>query len=250
VKVTWEVLSDKGSRTINEDAVKVTKKGKSYCFVLADGLGAHEDGEMASSLICDCIAKYFMKYQPKDETTLKIMLDQANNALISEQKKSHSRGLRTTVVVLIITPTQCIYGSIGDSRMYHIVDGTIMMQTKDHSLCQKMVDLGMITKDQIRNHEDRHKLMSVMGEKDDLDQVSLGVLPAYGDFLLCSDGLWEKITEEEIEATRKNSFAPFEWLQFMMSKILEYQDPSQDNISAIAISIKNKGKERRLHGKG
>lgn len=242
MKILWDIYTDQGGRTINEDSVKAVKQGKSYCFVLADGLGAHDKGEVASEFICEYISSHFKKKIHNTKEGLRSLLVDANNALIDYQEKDDNRsGLRTTVVLLIITQKISIFANIGDSRLYQLQFGSICYQSKDHSVCQKLVDWGELTKDQIRHHEDRNRLTCVMGEHRELSNINLKTFnTTSGAFLLCSDGLWENVSDTEIEEDFKKAKSPGQWINYMSQRAFKSEGDKLDNISAIAVYLNNR----------
>lgn len=239
MNINYEYITHRGGRSINEDGYSIVKKDDVYCFVLADGLGAHVKGEEASTFACEYITSNFDKKLHTTQDGLRDLLEQANRALIQYQQQIGMReGLRTTIVVLIINGNDILYANVGDSRLYQFIDRKVKFQSKDHSVCQKLVDLGQITQDQVRRHEDRSRLMSVLGEYETLSRVNIGnftLEPCV--FLLCTDGFWENVTEDEMEIDLHKGTTPKEWLDYMFLRAFNAGDKHMDNLSAIAVFI-------------
>jgi serine/threonine protein phosphatase PrpC len=133
-------------------------------------------------------------------------------------------------------------GHIGDSRLYHFSHGRLKGRTLDHSVPQMLVATGEIREKDIRHHEDRNRLIRVMGIEWASPRYELGtaVKVSAGDaFLLCSDGFWEWIEEKEMQKLLKKSSTPVAWLE-AMQEVTECHSAgtNRDNYSAIAVFIK------------
>ena len=148
--------------------------------------------------------------------------------------------MRATAVILAIDTMErsAVWGHVGDSRLYCFREGRIIMQTRDHSISQTMVDAGYIKAEEIRNAPNRSKLYAALGNK---EQFETEVIPSVfslksGDvFLLCSDGLWEYVIENEMEQLLADAASAVEWVQLLEDKVLAKGHLGQDNYSALVV---------------
>jgi serine/threonine protein phosphatase PrpC len=205
-------------------------------------LGGHELGEMASRLAVESLLNSFAQDKQLSIELLQSNMNRAHEVLINRQKSlAKQSGLKTTLVVLWADQTEIIWGHVGDSRLYIFHGGKICFQTKDHSLPQALVNSGEIKPDEIRFHEDRNRLLQVVGSKERYKPTLANTPYLYKDkdaFLLCTDGFWEYVTEPEMEADYAKSCSPEEWLKRMESRILSQAPQGNDNYSAIAVFVR------------
>ena len=154
------MLTKQGGRDHNEDYIRKATYEEQLCLILCDGLGGHACGEIASELVAESIAKGFEK-QGYYAGFFKDALEQAQKELLEEQvRRELCNSMKTTAVVLVITPDLIQWAHIGDSRLYRIYEnGTKYQRTRDHSLVQILCDTGEIRESEIRTHEDRNKLL-------------------------------------------------------------------------------------------
>jgi len=242
LKFIHATISDPGGRKVNEDAAKsVLLSNEQGCWVVADGLGGHGGGDVASKIAVNSIIE---AYQVKPEFSadeLDNMLTAAHQAILQGQlDDDRSSTMRSTVVVLTVQNAKAWWAHVGDSRLYYFSLGLIVQQTKDHSVPQVMVDAGDICHDDIRHHEDRNRLTRSLGNNGKLRTTVLNhALPiADGDaFLLCTDGFWEFVTEADMQATLENSATPKDWLNAMQQLLLDRVPSSHDNYTATAIFV-------------
>ena len=236
--IVFAVLSERGSRESNEDSVGFLCDGNAGFFVLADGLGGHGRGEIASQLVTECAKDYFARV-PGD---LDGCFVESQNRLIDEQRKLNaSNEMKTTMVCLYINGGKAAWGHIGDSRLYHFKAGRVGQRTLDHSVPQMLVTIGEIREKDIRGHDDRNRLIRVMGTEWESPQYELGeetALCGKDAFLLCSDGFWEWITERDMEKALKKSASPDKWLELMKGAAMKNgAGRNMDNLSAIAVFV-------------
>lgn len=233
---------DIGGRDINEDFTVVCTKEDACIFVVADGLGGHQSGEFASECVAKAISEEFMNNPECSKAVLTEIFDSAQKKLLSEAEDDPSKnGMRTTVVVLCRVGGKIIWGHIGDSRLYRIRDNEIKPLTADHSVAYLSYATGEISYDDIRISTDQNKLIRCMGSKDkfkpDISDVH-DVCEGDG-FLLCSDGFWEHISENDMLDAFKKSKTSSRWLARMVNIILKNAAsvPKRDNCSAITVII-------------
>ena len=243
MKFSHTTLSNPGGRKVNEDAAKcLILSDEQGCWVVADGLGGHGGGDVASKTAVDTIIEV---YQNKPEFTaeqLDEMLLLAHHAILQGQQDiDRLSAMRSTVVVLMLRDARAWWAHVGDSRLYHFAQGHIVQQTKDHSVPQVMVDAGDISADAVRHHEDRNRLTRSLGNDGKLRTTVLDQALPMGDgdaFLLCTDGFWEFVTESDMQAALSKATTPTSWLTAMEQILLSHAPASHDNYTATAIFVK------------
>ncbi len=216
--------SDVGrKRTSNEDSYVVLPDHG--LFVVADGMGGHAAGEVASRLAVESIERHISGSQPREEPTLPAALDTpanpnetqlakparrvlnairlANQEIVRSVRKDQSqRGMGTTVVLAYICGSRAYIGSVGDSRVY-LTRGSKMIQlTSDHTFVNEQVQAGTLTNDEARRHPARNILTRAVGSQEDVEPDILEYDLQQGDcLLLCSDGLTTMLEDEDILKT-------------------------------------------------
>ena len=236
------MLTKRGGRDHNEDYITKAEYEDQMCLILCDGLGGHACGEVASELVAASEAEHFEKrgYNPD---FLKDAFEGAQQVLLEEQERRDlNNSMKTTLVVLVITPELIQWAHIGDSRLYRIYDnGAKYQRTRDHSLVQILCDTGEIRESEIREHEDRNKLMRAMGAKWGNKTYDVSAVLERGEtqaFVLMTDGFWEYVYEEEMLATLRDADSAETWIHAMENYVLERADMTKtDNYSAIAVRV-------------
>ena len=231
-ELDFAFYSDVGGRSNNEDAYLAKKTENGYLFVVADGLGGHGDGDMASCSAVNAIKEY-MVHDGSENIVNAICF--ANDMVIEEQAKRSSK-MKTTIALAYVTDTKTIIAHVGDSRVYVFKNNTIIHQTMDHSASQLAVSVGEIRPDEIRHHEDRNVLLRALGAGDNI-KVDISEIPnsEYDALLLCSDGFWEYVLEHEMESELSGSKAADKWLYKMRAIQLAKAPEKCDNNTAIAV---------------
>lgn len=195
-------------------------------FAVADGLGGHKGGEVASAAAVDYISSHAGEF-PEDINGL---FEGANTAV-----RKAGEGM-STIAAGFVKDGVFSYGNIGDSRVYFFRGGRIIARTKDHSVCQAAVELGQLIPEQIRFSEDRSRLLKALGSEERLN-LRQGYAPIEiqpGDsFIVCSDGFWEYVHEHDMECDRLKSATSAEWLQRMIKRRLVNSGDEGDNYTAV-----------------
>ena len=226
--------TDIGGRERNEDTVRYVSKGTDgVCLVLADGLGGHGGGELASSTAAACICQGWDG--TADGERLKALLQEANRQVRGLQTPRCA--MKTTAAVLTLAGERAVWAHVGDSRLYYFRGDALAFQTRDHSAAQLGVLLGEITPDQIRFHEDRGRVLRALGQEGELTvetgQETLG--PGRHAFLLCSDGFWEYVLEREMEEDLRVAAGVEDWLTRMRQRLQARVTGDNDNNTAAAV---------------
>lgn len=200
-------LTDTGRvRTHNEDSVTILKNASGeYLMVVCDGMGGHRKGEVASSMAIAALGTRFNKI-----SSIGSKLDAVNwlNDSISEINKNileyaeanpDSTGMGTTIVTALLTHDYLIFGNIGDSSGFVIKKGKLHKVTKDHTLVNLLVQAGNLTEEEAKFHPKKNVLMKALGaaEKCELDVFDVDM--TVDGIFLCSDGLTNMLTYDQIE---------------------------------------------------
>ena len=184
-------------RTNNEDAFLV----EGQLFVVADGMGGHNAGEVASAMAVASLQQAATGII--DEAALSAALQQANEEIHAESMANHVRhGMGTTIAALVVTNDDTVLvANVGDARIYRWHDGNLSRVTKDHSYVQELVDEGIITLDEARVHPRRNIVTRALGIDAEVE-ISTATLPVTigARYILCSDGLVDEVTDGEIAA--------------------------------------------------
>lgn len=225
--------TDIGGRSCNEDSVRQCDRGGNLCLVVADGLGGHGSGDRASGAVCRTVCDGFDG--SVSAAALEALLQQAHLAVTAMQTAQCA--MKSTAVVLAVGGGHAAWAHAGDSRLYHFHSGKRVFQTRDHSASQIAVMMGEITIDQIRFHEDRSRILRALGQEGAL-KVQTGeepLAPGNHAYLLCSDGFWEYVLEEEMEEDLRLAKDSDDWLARMRQRITQRAAADHDNHTAAAV---------------
>lgn len=200
-------LTDTGRvRTHNEDSVTIVKNSNNeHLMIVADGMGGHRAGEVASSMVVTHIGKRFSDLSTIGSKMdavkwLKENVDEVNaNILKYGEEHSEAMGLGTTVVMALLTKEFLIFVNIGDSSGYVLKNKNLHKITREHTLVNFLVETGELTEEEAVNHPKKNVLMKALGatEKQELDIFDVD--PNVDAIVLCSDGLTNMLTVDQIE---------------------------------------------------
>lgn len=240
--LTYHLLSDKGSRKNNEDRVGSYVKNGEYCFALADGLGGHEKGEVASKTAVDTSIDLF-KQQGFSQFFMREAFEVSQEKLLEMQKiEKKPDDFKTTLVLLCIKEDWINWGHIGDSRLYLFKNKKKVLHTLDHSVPQILVRMGEIEDKDIRNHPDRSHLLSSMGiewERPKYEIAEPIEQEKHMAFLMATDGFWELIEDEDMEKCLRKAKDVHQWMSLMKKIVIKNgEGKNMDNYSAIGVWIK------------
>jgi protein phosphatase len=194
-------------RTLNEDSYFIDEE--IGLFVLADGVGGHDAGDLASGIAVAVFQEWADEIHklPADSIdssptgrleTLKELVNEANHRVYERSlTRSFSNGMGTTIIGGFITPSELIYAHVGDSRLYILRDGVLEQITTDHSLVQKLVDIGQLTPREARVHRHRNIIDRAVGFEPTVD-IDCEICPLNPDdiVLACTDGLHDMIVDD------------------------------------------------------
>ena len=238
-------LTDTGRvRSHNEDSVTIVRNGSGeYLLVVADGMGGHRAGEVASSLAVTHLGKRFSSI-----SSIGSKLDAVNwlndnvneiNESILEYAKNHfdSKGLGTTLVLALLTNDYLIFGNIGDSSGYVIKNNKLHKVTHDHTLVNLLVEAGDLTEEEAKVHPKRNVLMKALGAGEKIDIDIFDVEKDVDGVLLCSDGLTTMLQKEQVEKILEEDLTIEQKVAKMIKKC--NSRGGQDNISVAYLDMKS-----------
>lgn len=237
MRITAYSYTNQGGREHNEDSVRCASGEAGSIFLLADGLGGHGCGEVASRMAVDSIYEGCTTLKTASAEMLLTLMNDANNRILNAQSSPEQSDMRTTAVALHIADQRAAWAYAGDSRLYHLSGGQIAHVTKDHSVTYRKYMGGEISYMDIYHDDDRTRLMRVLGKENCRPEgEETEVVP--GDaFLLCSDGFWEYVYDEEILIDFLKSESPAQWARNMLLRHIRRAAPGNDNFSLITVFV-------------
>ncbi|MBW6463268.1 MAG: Stp1/IreP family PP2C-type Ser/Thr phosphatase [Firmicutes bacterium] len=204
-------------RARNEDNYFVSAEADIALLAVADGMGGHRAGNIASALAIAAAEKIWLAIDRSNMPTvenarklIETLLVEANSKIIDESESaSERRGMGTTLTAGLLCSNRLTIGHVGDSRAYMINNGQISMITKDHSLLEQLIDTGQVKPEEADNHPQRHVLTRALGVSPDLaiDVTELEIEPGSA-LILCTDGLTNMVRDNEILAMYKENRDP------------------------------------------
>ena len=227
-------------REINQDSFLVLDlpEQNALAVVLADGMGGHNAGELASSLAVEYAAE---QAKEKDFTgkncasQITRIMDEANKLVYSKSLQDIAHvGMGTTMIMAVVTDSEINIGHVGDSRVYILRKGELERITTDHSLVEELLQSGAITTEEAENHPSKNVITKALGcePKINIDNYKRKI--ENGDkMLLCSDGLTNMVKEQEIRTVLTGTKDPEEAVDKLIEKANNYG--GEDNVTAVAV---------------
>ncbi|MBQ8300897.1 MAG: Stp1/IreP family PP2C-type Ser/Thr phosphatase [Clostridia bacterium] len=230
-------------RRINEDNYYISDNEKFPYAVVADGMGGHKAGEVASMMVVEIIENHLkenlneeLDYVEAGEVVRQAFIT-ANSAIYNHAKEHYKvMGMGTTTTLAMIYQGKIITAHVGDSRAYKI-GKNIEQITKDHSYVQELVSRGEISKEMAKNHPKKNYITRAMGAEDTV-KVDVSIKPYKGEtIVVCSDGLTNYVEDEEIMAYLKDS----KTLQDGAEQLVKLANSrgGRDNITIVALEKEN-----------
>lgn len=247
MKILTGSICKQGGREYNQDFLDLTVGDDGACLVVCDGLGSYYGSEVASRICANKIVETYSQIKQLDPERAvrpefcQSYIQTAHNCVIDEKERNPKiKSSCTTVACVISNFRTTVMSHIGDTRVYFFKNKHLHFQTKDHSLSQIAVEMGQIPLRDIRSHKDQNKLTRVLGSDyyipPDCDIYNSPLQP--GDaFLICTDGFWEYVYEEEMEEDIATSQTPDEAIAKMEKRLLERVTKFNDNYSAIVAMV-------------
>jgi protein phosphatase len=200
-------LTDAGKiRSHNEDSVIITKnQSDDYLMAVADGMGGHSAGEVASSIVVSHLSKCFNESfcnmeKSKAVEWIREMASEANDLIFSyAADHPESKGMGTTLVMAVITSEYVLIGNIGDSSGFVVKDNKLHKVTYDHTLVNLLIKAGELSEEEAKDHPKKNVLMKALGANNPIDIDIFDCDMDISSVLLCSDGLTSMLDAEQIE---------------------------------------------------
>lgn len=253
---TVAAQSDVGQvRELNEDALltlhlDIDMAGQPLnvgIYAVADGMGGHAAGEIASSMalqrmariaaptLVDLLGDSAGGVTMEALHTVAVQAAQAANEAVWNESQRRGNDMGTTLTFALVVGDRCVVGNVGDSRTYLFRDGQLQRISKDHSLVQRLVDVGQITPDEVYTHPHRNAILRSLGEGASVDVDLFDVRLQAGDAVLCcSDGLWELIRDDRLAALLASTDA-----QAAVAQAIDEANHNggEDNITAVLVQF-------------
>lgn len=193
-------------RSHNEDSVTIVKNlSGDYLLLVADGMGGHKAGEVASSVAVTTIGSRFQSLSSLGSkmdaiTWLKEIIEEVNTTIIKyAEEHVNATGLGTTLVCAVLTKDYLIFTNVGDSSGFVFKSGKLYKVTKDHTLVNILVESGELRPEEAENHPQKNVLMKALGAAPKIEPDIFDVETTVDGILLCSDGLTNMVSKEQIE---------------------------------------------------
>ena len=228
-------------RSGNEDNFAVNATGDRGVFIVADGMGGHAAGEVASEMAVQIIELELQGVRDLDDRAAG---DRLTAALRKANRNIHDRtitevdkqGMGTTASVLMLSSTRYLIGQVGDSRVYLLRDGALHQLTKDHSYVQEQVDAGFLTPEQARYHPYSNVITRCVGASPDVDpDIYRGEVKVGDLFLVASDGLTGMVDDRRLQMLLMSRAEPDRKVHALISEA--NGRGGLDNITAIVVQV-------------
>ncbi len=234
--------TDKGAkRTNNEDAFFVMKNDGIY--ILADGVGGTNSGEIASRTAVNEVAQYFEDHplrstRAEDICKEMLMAIKKANARVYNMgvRYPSNKGMATTMVIACIRGKDVFIANIGDSRAYLYERGFLNQLTEDHTYVNALLKAGVITPEEAENHTDKNMITKAVGAEQEIapDFFHIG-LTEEACLMLCSDGLYGEVSDEDMARVIKEGYSMTETCDILVD--MANQNGGHDNITVICINL-------------
>jgi len=254
LQIRHAYLTDKGIRPINQDFVQVMSEAENragydveHCgalFAVADGVGGHQAGEIASRMACEGLAPYYADARARDAATRQIVLQEVfaaiNRAVFPKSVSANEFFMMgTTLTVLVLSDENsgtAHIAHIGDSRVYRLRGDELALLTRDHTEVQELVDRGELTLEQAKTYERSQWLTEAIGAEPELENLYERLEPAQpGDrYLLCTDGLSNHVSDEQMKHILRAT-TPAQACEELLQQALKAG--STDNLTALVIHL-------------
>lgn len=238
--VTWGARTDVGRvRSVNQDSVHAEPS----LFVVADGMGGHRGGEVASAVAVDAMSSADDAGVTDSVEALVERVRLANGAIIEKASGDGDlAGMGTTVCALAILEPDWKGGvriglvNVGDSRIYRFADGSLEQVSRDHSLVADLVEQGHLTEAEAEEHPQRNIVTRALGIADHVDVDSWELVARSGEYyLLCSDGLVNEVGDAQIAATMRRLDDPAEVADDLVRQANE--NGARDNVTVVVVRV-------------
>jgi protein phosphatase len=230
-----------GGRKVNQDRMGYSFTRDALLLVLADGMGGHLRGEVAATVALRTISTMFQQqaqpYVKKPQRFLEEALHAAHRDIHQYRiEQQMPEAPRTTIVACLIQHNTATWAHCGDSRLYWLREGQLLARTRDHSHVENLIARGLAQPSERATHPDRNKLFNCLGaDSPPKVDVSAGASLLPGDqLLLCSDGLWSMLPDDEL-VRRMHAQTVVRAVPDILQAALTAAGGASDNVTALAI---------------
>ncbi len=232
-----------GSRRSNQDRAGFAYGTGRVMLVLADGMGGHPRGELAACLAVESVLAHFADWSRAGgrdpQSMLRSAFDAAHRAIHRRAAEERLWDLpRTTCTACVVLDDAATWCHVGDSRLYRVRDGAILATTRDHSGAWLLVERGVIAPEEARFHPDRNFVYNCLGGEvaPDIEMSQAETLVSGDRIMLCSDGLWSPVTNEEIAAALTRD-ASRTGLEALLRDAECRAEPHADNLTYVVLAV-------------
>lgn len=227
-----------GGRRANQDALWCNiRDSRNAVAIVCDGLERNGRGSLAAQIAVKHLSEAIYCDQLPGRELITGFLRRANQEL--QIYRTDAVRMKTSVVFLAIRDASAVWAHIGNARLYHFYNGELTDYTKDHTAAQLQVEAGELRRDQIGQSPDRSRIIRLLGNEDLNPTIREPVFLDRGRhaFLLCTDGFWEGVPEDEIRMDLRKSATPEEWLMYLRGRRDLRIRADEDNNTAVAIFV-------------
>ncbi len=213
-------------------------------FIVADGMGGHSGGATASMRAVEVVAAHLFRelllpvlhgYPPEAiQDALREAVYEANRSILNEAQEEGT-DMGTTLTGALLLGERCYVAHVGDSRLYTYGPEGLRCRTRDHSMVARLLEMGQISAEEARHHPKRNYLYQSVGQQETLEVEIASLLLDGSHLLLCSDGLWGSLTDEEIVSILQSTDDPQEACDRLVERANEAG--GEDNISVIVVAL-------------
>ncbi len=243
MKFLWGGGSRLGGRRYNEDRVLMLHSREAVLLAVADGMGGHLHGELASQMVIDTLSHLFsLTMRPRAADPARFLqdaLDEVQHALVRLALSRRFPEVPSTTVVAALVQDDKLYCAwAGDSRLYLFEHGMVSWRTQDHSTVQRLLDKGLIDEAEALVHPERNRIYSCLGGTDSPLIGQAGPLPlsAGSTLLLCSDGVWSQMNDTEL-ARALSARALMQVVPALLQVAERRGGAGSDNLSVAAMTL-------------
>ena len=233
-----------GDREVNQDRYGVLLSDTEVMLAVCDGMGGHEDGEIAAQTAIDAFMAGFKEHKPsiaEAPAFMKNIIEQAHRGVVRAGiKKPVDQRPRTTATLCVLAENQAVWAHVGDSRIYHFRAGGIFNRTRDHSAVEALFQRGAITEAQMLTHPMRNFVEECLGGETAEPRIDVATAEALhvGDvLLLCSDGFWSPLDMDVVAERLAAAEDLQDELDDLAQEAAEAAKPHSDNVTAVAFRL-------------
>jgi serine/threonine protein phosphatase PrpC len=230
---------------INRKTEDVDIQSDGMMFAVADGMGGHAGGEIASKMACQGMADYYSEKTDRPESSgyfkaklghLRSSINIVHNKIIEYGRINREfQDMGTTLSVLVLTKGKALLAHVGDSRIYRLRQGRLQQLTEDHSMAQLFIRMGYLTPEKVANHPIRHVLSQAVGQGIDDIFSRIENVERNDIFLMCSDGLFGMVSDNEIRDILLHNPVVKDQCRRLVARALE--NGGRDNVTVMVINV-------------